>query len=97
MRYSFHPEARTEFKEATIYYFEKSPSLGAAFYSEVESAIEKIVENPDLYRVIDEDVRRCLTRRFPHAVLYTIEDNYILILAIMHCSREPSYWKHRLP
>jgi plasmid stabilization system protein ParE len=56
MRYSFHPEARTEFKEATIYYFEKSPSLGAAFYSEVESAIEKIVENPDLYRVIDEDV-----------------------------------------
>jgi plasmid stabilization system protein ParE len=56
MRYSFHPEARTEFKEATIYYFEKSPSLGAAFYSEVESAIEKIIENPDLYRVIDEDI-----------------------------------------
>ena len=97
MTYSFHPEARAEFKEATIYYFEKSSSLGAAFYSEVESAIEKIIENPDLYRVIDEDVRRCLTKRFPYAVLYTIEDNYILILAVMHCSREPSYWKHRLP
>ena len=96
MTYSFHPEARAEFKEATIYYFEKSPSLAAAFYSEVESAIEKIIENPDLYRVIDEDVRRCLTKRFPYAVLYTIEDNYILILAVMHCSREPSYWKHRL-
>jgi toxin ParE1/3/4 len=97
MRYLFHPEARAEFKEATIHYFEKSPSLAAAFYSEVESAIEKIFENPELYRVIDEDVRRCLTKRFPYAVLYTIEDNYILILAVMHCSREPSYWKHRLP
>ena len=97
MRYSFHPEARAEFKEATIYYSEKSPSLGVAFYSEVENAIEKIVEDPDLYRVIDEDVQRCLTKRFPYAVLYTIEDNYILILAVMHCSREPSYWKHRLP
>lgn len=97
MKYSFHPEARAEFMEATIYYFEKSPSLGGAFYSEVESAIEKIIENPDLYRVIDEDVRRCLTKRFPFAVLYTIEGNYILILAVMHCSREPSYWKHRIP
>jgi plasmid stabilization system protein ParE len=95
MRYSFHPDARVDFREATKYYVEKSPSLGAAFYSEVEEAIQRIAENPVLYRVIDEDVRRCLTKRFPYAVLYTIEDNYILILAIMHCSREPSYWKYR--
>ncbi len=96
MKYSFHPEARVEFKEATLYYSEKSRSLGAAFYSEVEYAIEKIVDNPLLYRVIDEDVRRCLTRRFPYGILYCIEEHYILILTVMHCSREPSYWKHRL-
>ena len=96
MTYSFHPEARAEFKEAILYYSEKSPSLGLAFYTEVEHAIERIVQNPVLYRVIDEDVRRCLTKRFPYAILYSIEDHYILILAIMHCSREPSYWKHRL-
>ena len=96
MTYSFHPDARVEFKEATLYYSEKSRLLGSAFYSEEEYAIERIVENPLLYRVIDEDVRRCLTRRFPYAVLYCIEDYYILILAVMHCSREPSYWKHRL-
>ena len=96
MMYSFHPEARVEFKEATLYYSEKSRSLASAFFSEVEYVIERIVENPLLYRVIDEDVRRCLTRRFPYAILYCIEDHYILILAVMHCSREPSYWKHRL-
>ncbi len=96
MTYSFHPEALAEFKEATIYYSEKSPSLASAFFTEVENAIEKIVENPNLYGVIDEDVRRCLTKRFPYGILYSIEDNYILILAVMHCSREPSYWKHRL-
>ena len=96
MTYSFHPEALAEFKEATIYYSEKSPSLASVFFTEVENAIEKIVENPNLYGVIDEDVRRCLTKRFPYGILYSIEDNYILILAVMHCSREPSYWKHRL-
>lgn len=58
MTYSFHPEARAEFEQAALYYFEKSPSLASAFYTEVESAIEGIVENPLLYCVIDEDVRR---------------------------------------
>jgi hypothetical protein len=42
MTYSFHPEARAEFKEATLYYSEKSYSLGLAFYTEVEYAIERI-------------------------------------------------------
>ena len=96
MTYSFHPEARAEFRRAARHYYEKSPSLGAAFYSEIERAIPGIVGDPLLYRVINKDVRRCLARRFPYAILYTIEDNYVLILAVMHCSREPSYWKHRI-
>ncbi len=63
--YSFHPEAHAEFKDAAIYYYEKSPSLASAFYAEVENATQKIIEKPDLYHFIDEDVRRCMTRRFP--------------------------------
>ena len=96
MTYTFHPEALAEFSEAALYYSEKSPALGSVFYSEVESAIERIIENPTLFRTIDEDVRRCITRRFPYGILYTVEEDYILIVAVMHCSREPSYWKHRL-
>jgi toxin ParE1/3/4 len=48
-------------------------------------------------RVIDEDVRRCITHVFPYGILYTIEQNLILIVAVMHFSREPDYWKHRIP
>ncbi len=44
---------------------------------------------------IDKDVRRCMTRKFPYGILYTIEEDYILILAVMHCNREPNYWKNR--
>ncbi|MEH2159505.1 MAG: hypothetical protein V7K38_00285 [Nostoc sp.] len=39
---------------------------------------------------------RCLTRKFPYGILYTIQEDYILILAVMHCSREPGYWKERV-
>ncbi len=96
MKYVFHPEALIEFSEATIYYSEKNLKLGLAFYTEVKNTIHRIIETPKLFRTIEEDIRRCLTHRFPYGILYTIEEDYILIVAVMHCSREPSYWKHRV-
>jgi hypothetical protein len=46
--------------------------------------------------VVEQDVRRCRARVFPYAVLYTIEADYILIVAIAHGKRRPGYWRHRL-
>lgn len=34
-------------------------------------------------------------RVFPYAILYSIEADYVLIMAVMHCHREPGYWKNR--
>jgi toxin ParE1/3/4 len=33
---------------------------------------------------------------FPYAVLFSIEEDYILIVAVMHCRREPGYWRNRV-
>ena len=96
MRYEFHPEALEEYTQAAFYYARKEPGLDLRFILSVERAIESIVQDPVRWRPIDEDVRRCLTRLFPYAVLYTTEDDYILIVAVAHCSREPGYWKHRI-
>jgi toxin ParE1/3/4 len=95
MRYVFHPEALIEYAEAVQYYAEKQTGTAQAFINAVEDAILRIKEFPARYVVIDEDVRRCATSKFPYAVLYTIEQDYILILAVMHCSRDPEYWKER--
>ncbi|OGQ17651.1 MAG: plasmid stabilization protein [Deltaproteobacteria bacterium RIFCSPHIGHO2_02_FULL_60_17] len=96
MRWEFHPEALEEYREATLYYVERDPALALRFVEAVEDAIRRIVESPERWRVLDEDVRRCLTRVFPYGVLYTIEPDFILIIAVMHCSREPGYWKRRV-
>jgi toxin ParE1/3/4 len=50
-----------------------------------------IREFPTRYIAIDDEVRRCVAWKFPYGILYTIEQDYILILAVMHCSREPGY------
>ncbi|MEQ9553541.1 MAG: type II toxin-antitoxin system RelE/ParE family toxin [Coleofasciculus sp. G3-WIS-01] len=96
MKYVFHPAALTEYGEAVEFYAQRRVELAKAFINAVEDAIFRIVESPDRWAVVDEDIRRCLTRKFPYGILYTIEDDYILIVAVMHCSREPGYWKVRV-
>jgi toxin ParE1/3/4 len=95
MKYVFHPEALTEYAEAVQYYAEQRVEVSQAFINAVEDAVYRIRESPTRWGVVDEDVQRCLTRKFPYGILYTIEQDYILILAVMHCSREPGYWKNR--
>lgn len=95
MRYVFHPEALAEYSEAVQYYAEQRSEVAQMFINAIEDAVYRIREAPTRWAIVDEDVRRCLTRKFPYSILYTIEQDYILILAVTHCSREPGYWKSR--
>ena len=95
MKYVFHPEALTEYAEAVRYYTEQRVEVAQAFINAIEDTVDRIRESPTRYIAVDDEVRRCMTRRFPYGILYTIEQDYILILAVMHCSREPGYWKNR--
>lgn len=96
MKYKFHPEALQEYGEATRWYAERELKVAFRFIDAVEEAFIRIAENPMHWQLIDEDVRRCLTHVFPYAILYTIEADFVLIVAVMHCSREPKYWKSRV-
>src|SRR3989304_6341294 len=96
MRHEFHPEALAEYEAAALYYAERDPPVGRRFVAAVEDAIDRILDFPTRWRVPDEDARRCLTGGFPYGVLYTIEPDFVLIVAVMHCSREPGYWKRRV-
>jgi toxin ParE1/3/4 len=96
MRFIYHPNALTEYADAALYYDERLPGLGADFTIEIDKAIAQILDSPDRWHCVDEDIRRCLVRRFPYAILYTIEKDLILVVAVMHLSREPGYWRHRI-
>ena len=96
MRYEFHLEALEEYSQAAQWYSEREPGLALQFIAAVEDAFKRVVEAPLQWPVIDEDVRRCLTHIFPYAILYTVESDFLLIVAVMHCSREPNYWKLRV-
>lgn len=71
MRYEFHPAALEEYRQAALWYTEREQEVALKFVSSVEDAIERVVESPARWRVVDEDIRRCLTHVFPYAILYT--------------------------
>jgi len=96
VRLELHSEAQSEFEAAAIYQSEQREGLGIRFVECVEAALQVIERDPDRHPFFEEDVRRCLTRVFPYALLYTIEPDFIHIIAITHCAREPGYWKNRL-
>jgi plasmid stabilization system protein ParE len=96
MNYRFHPEAEAEFAEAIDFYEEKERGLGFDFAAEVHSAIERIVAFPSAWPAVEGDVRRSLIRRFPYGILYSVEQEGIYILAVMHLHRNPEYWKSRI-
>jgi plasmid stabilization system protein ParE len=95
MRFKFHPEARVEYLEAIGYYEERRAGLGGRFALEIEGVIQRIVEAPRRWRSVEGEIRRCLAHKFPYGVLYSIEADYVLILAVMHHSRKPGYWRNR--
>ena len=95
MNCAFHPEAETELAEAIDFYENREAGLGEGFAREVQYTIQNILSYPLAWPAIEEDVRRCLTPRFPYGILYSVEPDRIYVVALMNLRRKPGYWKRR--
>ncbi len=96
VKYSFHPEAETEFVKAVEFYEEREEGLGHNFAAEIYLTIERILAHPKAWPFIEDDIRRSLVSRFPYGILYSEDRKEIFVVAVMHLHREPDYWKHRM-
>lgn len=72
------------------------PTLGAQFLDAADGDISIILEAPDRWSIIEEDIRRYLMSRFPFAIYYRALFDHVRILAFEHHSRHPAYWRHRV-
>ena len=88
----FAKEASYEFRESVEWYESKAQGLGLKFTDEIDSTIERIKLNPDLYQSITENIRKIQVNKFPYSVFYKIEDDILVILRIFHSKRKPMKW-----
>ena len=89
-------EAESDFDTTFDWYEEQRAGLGIEFVSHVQAALDLIASRPEMFAPRAENVRRALVRRFPYAVYYRLEPDRIVVLAIVHTSRDSSVWLKRL-
>ena len=95
MTFSFHPAAEQELNDAVDYYNGCRNGLGLQFAKEIYAAIRNILMFPRAWIPLSQNTRRYLVNRFPYGVIYQIEDEQIVIIAVMHLNRKPGYWEDR--
>ncbi len=91
----FLKPAEDEMFEAMFYYQNKAEGLGRDFIGRIDEAVARIEKTPEAYPEIRYAVRRSLVRQFPFALLYKILSDEVLVIAVMHLKRHPSYWLGR--
>ncbi|WP_114418585.1 type II toxin-antitoxin system RelE/ParE family toxin [Marinospirillum perlucidum] len=88
-------QAQADLEQATFWYEEQASGLGQQFLDEVTATLTRIQQNPRLYPTIYRKVRRAITRKFPFAIFCLIKQKQLLVIAVMHASRDPMNWKYR--
>ncbi len=92
---SIRKEAEADIAEAFQYYESCRENLGTEFLSCIDEAIYRINQNPKQFRTVLDNVRRALVKRFLYGIYYTINENEIIVLAVVHAHRNPKHWKSR--
>ena len=95
MEVEFHPEAITELREATLHYQSQAAGLGERFLSTIEQSLSRISAFPKAFPMVLPHVHQCKVSRFPYAIVYRLQANYIQVVAVAHSRREPRYWQQR--
>ena len=91
----FHPNALVEADKAAEFYREYQEKLEIRFLEALNETIQRIRRNPDMYRLVEGDIRKCRLMRFPFAVIYRNTETRIEVIAVMHFRRKLGYWKSR--
>lgn len=96
MKTEFLPDAEQEFREAVRYYEEEAPGVGMSFIAEVHRVISLISQNPRVAPTVGSGMRRKVLEHFPYNILYAVEADSIVIVAVAHQKRRPTYWRRRM-
>lgn len=92
MRVLFSKFAQQELNEAVVYYELEYEGLGRKLKDEIKKAAIRISEYPLGWSVERGDVRKCLLHKFPYKLLYSIEKDHVIVLAVAHQHRKPDCW-----
>lgn len=89
------PGADLDVESAFDWYEGERPGLGVEYLEELHAAYTRIADGPLHYQHLQSGIRRALLKRFPYAVYFAIEQDVVVIVAVLRASRDPAEWQRR--
>lgn len=90
-------EAHQDIDDAFEYYESRRRGLGDELLDEFRMGVDQIIRFPEAWRPFDETYRSYRINRFPYAIVYRVNNvaKEIMVISLMHLSREPDTWRKR--
>ncbi|MGC4015508.1 MAG: hypothetical protein QM755_13470 [Luteolibacter sp.] len=96
MRIRISHEAWDDLLEGCQFYETQEPGLGAYFTASLRDDIEGLKLTGGIHRVVYRDLHRLLSKRFPFAIYYRCDGDFVDIHAVLDCRRSPAWVRRRL-
>ena len=96
MNVRFLTLAQQEVDEAVAWFEERAEGKGVDFLDELDRIVRLVKAYPFASAQIDGEIRRRLFARFPYSLIYGIDHDTIVVIAVAHSRRSPNYWVDRL-
>ena len=88
--------ASDDLVEGFSFYERREQGIGDYFLTCLYSDIESLRVFGGIHRTVYKKLHRSLSKRFPFAIYYTVEDETVIVRAILDCRRNPSWIRSRL-
>jgi plasmid stabilization system protein ParE len=89
------PRADLDVAAAFEWYEHERAGLGQEFLAELRATYNRVADGPLQYQHLRSGIRRALLHRFPYGGYFAVEDDLIVVLAVLHASRDPAEWQRR--
>ena len=91
------PRVEDDGESAFRWYENEQPGLGDQFLGELYACYERILRFPLGYQDLEDGIRRALLRRFPYGVYFAVDGDAVVVLTVLHTSRDPAEWQRQRP
>jgi plasmid stabilization system protein ParE len=88
MRIKILESAKQDLLQGFKFYEQQGIDLGSYFLDSLFSDIDSLLISAGIHSIHFKKFR-LLSKRFPFAVYYTIQDEIILVYAVLHCRQNP--------
>ena len=96
MRLQVLDAARDDLIAGFDFYEAREQGIGDHFLACLYSDVESLQIFAGIHRRVYKHLQRSLSKRFPFAIYYTVENDCVIVRAILDCRRSPSWIRSRL-